>query len=124
MTTDDDAASEMKQVKYQLRISELGKHPTQVFPVTNEAFSPIGPLLEQRGAETAVAEGQRIPTTKRVYDAESPGVSKRRQVATHHVIVVWEGLQRRDGMKSSQPWKELVCSRTMAGLWRQKSCDG
>lgn len=42
--------------------------------------APTGPILEQRGEEAAAAESQRIPTKKRVHDAEPSGLPQRRQV--------------------------------------------
>lgn len=49
---------------------------------------PTGPILEQRGEEAAAAESQRVPTKKRVHDAEPAGPPQRRQVETRNLVLV------------------------------------
>lgn len=76
MTTDDDAASEMKQVESHggHTASALTRH------TSGDSCDPTGSILEQRGEEAAAAESQRIQTKKRVHDAEPPGPPPGRQV--------------------------------------------
>lgn len=72
--------------------------------VKTSLFCPTGPILEQRGEETAAAEGERTPTKKRADDAEPAGLPERRQVQNHSFITQTWDLKGPDFKEGLSVW--------------------